>query len=311
MSQIHPNAIIDHGACLGTGTNVWAFAHILAGAKIGSDCNICDGVFIEGEVTVGDRCTVKCGVQLWSGLLVGNDVFIGPNATFTNDKFPRSKKYQTRYPQTVLEDGCSIGANATILPGVTIGRGAMVGAGAVVTHSVPPYAIVAGSPATIIGYDEDASQVLEQDSDPVEDPVVRVKGVKVVKLPHIVDLRGDLTVGEFGKEIPFIAHRFFLVFNVKSRKIRGEHAHKECHQLMICTSGSCSLMLDDGCRRQVFKLNTPTKGIYVPPLVWGTQYQHSSDAQLLVLASHPYNAADYIRNYSEFRAFLKLNAEGA
>lgn len=134
---IHEKALCESTE-VGTGTRVWAFAHILPGAKVGRDCNICDGVFIENDVVVGDRTTVKCGVQLWDGVRLGDDVFVGPNATFTNDLFPRSGQHPERYTPTIVEDGASIGANATILAGITIGRGAMVGAGAVVTRSVPP-----------------------------------------------------------------------------------------------------------------------------------------------------------------------------
>lgn len=148
---IHPQALVE-SPHLGAGTRVWAFAHILPGARIGADCNICDQVFIENDVVVGDRVTVKCGVQLWDGLRVEDEVFIGPNATFTNDLFPRSKVYPETFAVTVLRRGASIGANATILAGLTIGEGAMVGAGAVVTRDVPPGAIVVGNPARIKGY---------------------------------------------------------------------------------------------------------------------------------------------------------------
>lgn len=144
----HPLSLVESKS-IGPRTRIWAFAHILPGAKIGKDCNICDHVFIENDVIVGDRVTVKCGVQLWDGLRVENDVFIGPNATFTNDPFPRSKKHLDRHPVTRLEQGCSIGANATLLPGITIGHGAMVGAGAVVTQSVRPFTLVTGSPAKV------------------------------------------------------------------------------------------------------------------------------------------------------------------
>ena len=148
---VHPSGL-NESEHVGAGTRIWAFAHVLAGAKIGRNCNICDHVFIEENVVLGDDVTVKCGVQLWSGLRVGDNVFIGPNATFTNDPFPRSKRHLAAYPLVHLEDGCSIGANATILPGISIGRGAMVGAGSVVTQSVPPFAIVTGNPARITGY---------------------------------------------------------------------------------------------------------------------------------------------------------------
>ena len=136
---------------IGAGTRVWAFTHVLPGAKIGKDCNICDHVFIENDVVVGDRVTVKCGVQLWDGLEIEDDVFLGPNATFTNDIYPRSKVYPEKFLRTKVMRGASLGANCTILPGITIGRNSMVAAGAVVTKDVPDGVLVAGCPAKIIG----------------------------------------------------------------------------------------------------------------------------------------------------------------
>ena len=132
---------------IGDGTRIWQYVVVLPGARIGADCNICAYVFIENDVVVGNRVTIKCGVRLWDGLRVGNDVFIGPNSTFTNDLFPRSKKYPDKYLETTIEDGASIGAGAVILPGLTIGADALVAAGAVVTRSVAPRSLVCGNPA--------------------------------------------------------------------------------------------------------------------------------------------------------------------
>ena len=143
----HDSAIVETEK-IGKGTRIWAFVHILPGAKIGSDCNICDHVFIENEVTVGDRVTIKSGVQLWDGLHIEDDVFIGPNATFCNDFFPRSKQ-QFKLMRTLVKKGASVGANATVLAGITIGANAMVGAGAVVTRDVPSKMLVVGNPARI------------------------------------------------------------------------------------------------------------------------------------------------------------------
>src|SRR5215217_5671644 len=112
---VHPQALCESKA-IGEGTRIWAFAHVLPGARIGRDCNICDGVFVENDVVVGDAVTIKCGVQLWDGVRLGNNVFIGPNATFTNDMFPRSKVYPETFSETMIEEHASIGANATILP---------------------------------------------------------------------------------------------------------------------------------------------------------------------------------------------------
>lgn len=147
---IHPNALIDPGARIGARTRVWAYAHILGGAVVGEDCNICDHTFIEGGVSLGDRVTVKCGVYLWTGVVVEDDVFIGPNATFTNDPFPRSRQYLTTPVGTLLKKGSSVGANATITPGLVIGEHSMVGAGAVVVKDVPARVVVVGNPARVV-----------------------------------------------------------------------------------------------------------------------------------------------------------------
>tara|TARA_R110001592_G_scaffold192648_6_gene439468 strand:- start:425 stop:910 length:486 start_codon:yes stop_codon:yes gene_type:complete len=137
---------------IGQGTQIWQFVVILDGSKIGVNCNICAHVFIESDVIIGDRVTVKSGVQLWNGLQIGDDVFIGPNATFTNDPFPRSKCPPSMFLKTIIEDGASIGAGAILLPGVRVGFRALVGAGAVVTRDVAPYSVVFGNPARHVRY---------------------------------------------------------------------------------------------------------------------------------------------------------------
>lgn len=146
MSSIH--SLADVSECqIGYGTRIWQFVVILAGARIGVDCNICAHVLIEGDVVVGNRVTVKSGVQLWDGLRVADDVFIGPNVTFTNDRFPRSKVYPERYLLTMIEKGASIGAGAVVLPGIRIGEYALVAAGSVVTRDVAARSLVVGNPA--------------------------------------------------------------------------------------------------------------------------------------------------------------------
>ncbi len=149
--QTHPLADVQ-SAHIGPNTRIWQFVVILPNARIGAECNICSHVLIENDVIIGDRVTVKSGVQLWDGLRIEDDVFIGPNVTFTNDRFPRSKQYPAAFSVTTVKAGASIGGGATILPGITIGRGAMVGAGAVVTKSVPDYAVVVGNPARVVRY---------------------------------------------------------------------------------------------------------------------------------------------------------------
>lgn len=151
MSFIH--ALADVAPCeIGEGTRVWQFVVILKGAKIGQDCNICAHTLIEGDVIIGNNVTVKSGVYIWDGTRIEDDVFLGPNATLTNDFMPRSKQYPDIFSGITLKKGSSIGANATLLPGITVGQKAMVGAGAVVTKDVPDYAVVIGNPAKIIRY---------------------------------------------------------------------------------------------------------------------------------------------------------------
>ncbi|GAB1235488.1 acyltransferase [Ferrigenium sp. UT5] len=151
MEGIHALADVQ-STNVGKGTRIWQFCVVLAGAKIGSNCNVCAHVFIENDVVVGDNVTIKSGVQLWDGIRLEDDVFIGPNVTFTNDLLPRSRQYPEAFAVTTVKAGASVGGGATILPGIVIGRRAMVGAGAVVTKSVPDGAVVVGNPARIIRY---------------------------------------------------------------------------------------------------------------------------------------------------------------
>jgi len=303
----------EKGLCestnVGDGTRIWAFAHVLPGARLGAGCNICDGVFIENDVTVGNNVTVKCGVQLWDGVTLEDNVFVGPNATFTNDIRPRSKVYPEGFLRTTVEQGASIGANATILPGIRIGRNAMIGAGAVVTRSVPPHAIVVGNPAKIIGY-ANAGTTSVSEATPAAAPAkgVRpsgVRGVQVHTFNAIPDMRGSLSVGEFEREIPFAPKRYFLVYDVPTAETRGEHAHFKCHQFLIAVKGSVHVVADDGVNREEFVLDRPNVGLYLPPMTWGIQYRYSDDAVLLVFASDYYDSADYIREYAAFLDLVK------
>lgn len=148
---IHPLADVQ-STQIGAGTRVWQFSVVLAGAQIGSDCNINCHCFVENDVRIGDRVTVKSGVYIWDGIEVEDDVFIGPNATFVNDPYPRSKQYPEAFARTIIRKGASIGAGATILGGIEIGAYAMIGAGSVVTKDVPPYTKWYGNPARQMGY---------------------------------------------------------------------------------------------------------------------------------------------------------------
>ncbi len=304
---IHPQALCET-THLGAGTRVWAFSHILPGAMIGADCNICDHVFIENHVTVGHRVTIKCGVQLWDGVVLEDDVFIGPNATFTNDLFPRSKQYPPVYAKTLVRKGASIGANATLLPGVTIGAQAMVGAGSVVVRDVPAGAIVAGNPAKIIGYTGAHQSPKHAPPPEMATPgtqATSVRGVTLHQLSQFSDMRGSLSVAEFARDIPFTVQRYFLVHDVPSAEVRGEHAHRHCAQFLVAVKGHLHVVADDGVRREEFVLDRPHQGLLLPPLTWGVQYKYSADAVLLVLASEPYHPGDYIRDYDDFLRIVR------
>ena len=148
---IHPLSDVM-STTIGQRTKVWQYSVILPKAVIGENCNICAHTLIENDVVIGNNVTVKSGVYIWDGITLKDNVFIGPCVTFTNDKKPRSKQYPNEFPKTIVEEGASIGANATLLPGITIGKNALVGAGAVVTKNVPENAIMVGNPAIIKGY---------------------------------------------------------------------------------------------------------------------------------------------------------------
>jgi UDP-2-acetamido-3-amino-2,3-dideoxy-glucuronate N-acetyltransferase len=297
----HPNALVESEK-IGDSTDISAFVHVLPFAIIGSGCSIGDHVLVDNDVVIGDRVSVKCGVHICSGTVIEDDVCIAANATFTTEKLSD----QERQPATMVRKGASIGANATIYHGVTVGMSAMVGAGAVVTGDVPPFAIVLGNPARITGYvaSPGSTKAVRKTatSDVVSHPKVNVSNVRLYNLPVIEDLRGVLSFGEYGKHLPFIPKRYFIVFDVTSKEIRGEHAHKELHQFLVCVKGSCSVMVDDGTSRDEVCLDSPGMGLHIPPMVWATQYKHSSDAVLMVLASDVYKADDYIRDYDEFMA---------
>lgn len=305
---IHPNAL-NECTNIGPKTRIWAFAHILPGAQLGAECNICDHVFIENDVKIGDRVTIKCGVQIWDGIELENDVFVGPNVTFSNDIFPRSKRYPEKFSKTIVRKGASIGANATLLPGLTIGTNAMIGAGAVVTRDVPPNATVVGNPAMIHSYTGNRrnltkAHIAETKAGASHRETI-VNGVFLKKLPQITDLRGSLTFAQIGDGLPFAPKRYFVIYDVPTPEVRGEHAHHKLEQYIVLLKGHCTLALDDGLNVDQIHLSDPTTGVHIQPRVWVNLFGFSKDCVLLVLASDIYKESDYIRDYDEFLTAVK------
>jgi UDP-2-acetamido-3-amino-2,3-dideoxy-glucuronate N-acetyltransferase len=295
---VHSKAICE-STHVGEDTRIWAFAHVLPGARIGKNCNICDGVFIENDVVIGDDVTIKSGVQLWDGSRIGHRVFIGPNAAFTNDRFPRSKKYPDAFVNTVIEEGASIGANATILPGVVVGAEAMIGAGAVVSRDVPPRAVVTGNPASVVDYVGAIGIDAANQDLPADCPC------RIQTFTSHSDRRGRLSVFQ-EPQLPFAPLRVFIVDQVERGHARGSHAHRHCKQLLVAARGTIVAAVDDGKLAYAVRLSSPTVGLYVPERVWGLQFGHTPDAALLVLASDPYDESDFIRY---FREFIGLTAD--
>ena len=216
----------------------------------------------------------------------------------------------------ILRDNVRLDAACVIGEGVTVGQGAWVRAGAVVLSSVPANAIVEGNPAQVVGYIDGGNSGTRPDPrlldihslDHLDRPArvpLDVGDSALYLMRRVTDARGALTVGEVPTEVPFSPARYFAVFDVPSVELRGEHAHKQCQQFLICLHGSCRVLLDDGRQRCEVTLDRPDMGVFMPEMIWGTQYRYSPDAVLLVFASRPYEAEDYLRTYDEFIAELE------
>lgn len=265
-----------------------------------------DDCEIDETALVGANVSVGCGVVIGPGAVVlgpgeiGDGCSIGPAALLAPDGESKTA------PK--LEKHVRVMAGATIVGAVRIAEGARVEPGAVVQQDVPPHAIVAGNPAGIVGYSlsQEASPGESGDSNSdFENPKeCTVRGVRLHRLPKVFDLRGNLTVGEFGRTVPFEPKRYFLVFDVPNSEIRGEHAHRTCDQFLICVKGSCNVVVDDGAEREEFQLDDPAIGVYLPAMTWGIQYKYSADAVLLVFASEFYDGDEYIREYDEFLSLV-------
>ena len=260
--------------------------------------NIAKDVIVPVSAKIADGVSIKAGTFLTEGMTVGSNVHIDCGVIFAG-----GGSTSTRVAQNA-----NIGAGAVIGPNVEIGWGARVLPGSVVLSSVPANAIVSGNPAQITGYTQGILGGNNQPQhvghcDDRKTGITNKLGVgdaALYLMPRISDLRGSLSVGELGSDFPFIPKRYFIVFDVPSEELRGEHAHRKCKQFLVCVKGSCRALLDDGTHRNEVILDRPDLGLYMPPMVWGTQYRYTRDAVLLVFASHTYDAADYIRTYDEF-----------
>lgn len=275
------------------------------GAQLGQNVSLGDYVVVYPGARLDDGCSVGGFTQIWSGVHLQTGARLGPSVTL--EPFSLRTEHEAN---TVFGANCNVGAGAIVYRGVTIGEGSVVVPGSVVAQNVPPYAIVSGSPARVTGYVENLppqgapAQWPLQEPFPVGDAITHLGVGKVTlhRFKLVRDPRGDLCVGEFPQDIPFKPKRYFLVFNVPNEKIRGEHAHRSCHQFLICVKGACSVVVDDGSSRCEVRLDSPDVGIHLPPLTWGVQYKYSADAVLLVFTSDYYNPSDYVRSYSEFTA---------
>lgn len=241
-------------------------------------------------------CIIPLGTQIAEGVIIGQRVVLAGEGI-------------------VLRAQARLDAASVIGDGVTVGQGAWVRAGAVVLRSVPPNAIVEGNPAQVVGYLNGGDATGRPDPRlvdmhsfgqlprPARVPL-EIGNSALYLMRRVTDARGALTVGEVPTEVPFSPARYFVVFDVPSQELRGEHAHKACDQFLICLHGSCRVLLDDGEKRCEVTLDRPDMGVYMPAMIWGTQYRYSSDAVLLVFASRPYEASDYLRTYDAFLAEL-------
>lgn len=269
---------------------------------IPAHCFVDANAHIETDVTLHPGAYIGPNVHIESGVIVGPGVIIGDAA---------QPALQSGITSIYIKSGAVIGAGAIVLPGVTINKGVIVAPGTLVTSTLPPYAVVSGTPARITGYVEGLPRTtrFENSKDIPEGEAVRRLGIGDVtlhRLKRVEDIRGNLSVGEFPADIPFMPARYFLVFDVPSEKTRGEHAHKVCKQFLVCVRGSCAVVVDDGASRCEVCLNAPNLGLYIPPMVWGIQYKFTPDGVLLVFASDAYNPADYIRDYADFQQWVMM-----
>lgn len=286
---VHPTSVVGADVTLAEGVTIGPNCFLDGHIRIGAGSHLVGGLTLLGDITIGANCRLEPGICL--------------TGSWNDDGGPGRHSLS-------IEDGVVIGAGTLITQGLTIGKGARIEAGTFLTRRVPAYAIVHGNPAIISGYVETSNSGKAKSAGAVQPPdqpgisQLSVAGVTLHRFTRIRDLRGDLSVGEFQRNVPFLPKRYFLVFDVPSAETRGEHAHKVCQQFMVCTHGSVAVLVDDGVRREEVVLDSPNLGLYVPPMIWGVQYKYSRDGVLLVFASDYYDPGDYIRDYDAFVASM-------
>jgi len=284
--------IID--SVVGTGSHVGIGSILRDGVRVGENCRIGDYVLVEGEVSISDGVEIESFSHIRGPVTMGMHVRVGSHSCIGG---PHEGVIE-------IQTSVTIGAHATIMSPSRIGEFAIIEAGAVVMKNVPSNAVVAGNPAKIVRYQHAAScPTLPAYPQEVEGVThTSIPGVNIFHMPVFEDLRGNLSVGEIGKHIPFEVKRYFLTFEVESEEARGEHAHRTLHQLLLCVHGRVHILADNGRVREEFILDRPNVGLHLPPMIWGVQYRFSPGAVLLVLCSDLYDPGDYIRDYSMFVA---------
>jgi acetyltransferase-like isoleucine patch superfamily enzyme len=285
---------------LGKEVVVGPFSVIAPGATIGTGTRLGSHVVVEADAVIGVGSTIGSGTIVSGSVRVGPAVTIGANCVLGAGDHDTSAKTRVR-----IDRGCAIGSAVTVVGGVWIGADAEIRSGSLVVRDVPAGTIVEGSPARIVGYVDHAPEARAGKLGAPTPVAGLAGGCGILALTAVRDLRGDLAALEHDL-LPFAPRRSFLVYNVPSIEIRGEHAHRSCHQLLVAVSGSLRVGLDDGLHRDDVHLDSPAVGLHIPPMVWGIQYRFSPDAILLVLASEPYDASEYIRDYDEFRQLLSM-----
>ena len=299
---LHPSAIV-FAAAIGARTRVFEQSIVRKDAIVGSDCEIGACCYVDSGAVVGDRVTIGDRIRLSAGIAIENDVVVGADVIFLVHNSSGDQTRSRLGKGTVIKAGACIGRGAVLIPGVVIGCGAVIGDGTVVTRDVPPYGIVSGNPGQLIGFSTNGGEyepTAAKSGDLITAISSPVKGVTRVAVNVHAQERGILHVASYPSVIPFEVRRLFVVSRVPSGEVRGNHAHRRCHQFLICVAGSCLVTIDDGKNRETIALNSPAIALHLRPLVWGLQHDYSEDASLLVLASEEYDRDEYIVNYDEF-----------